>query len=71
MVRGYAYKKYSAAGMVLLEDPARRHLYIEAHTSCIGPVYRTICEYLSTQQHLVEKLKADLLNKLFRGDVAD
>jgi hypothetical protein len=37
----------------------------------MGPVYREVRMLLSTQRHLVEKPKADLLNKVFRGDVAD
>jgi hypothetical protein len=48
------YKKYSPADLALLEDPAKRQVYIEAHTSCIAPRYRDIAAILSTKSALME-----------------
>jgi hypothetical protein len=53
-LNGSPYKKYSPAAIALLEDPAKRQLYIEAHTGCIAPRYRDIAAILSTKSALIE-----------------
>ena len=37
VMKGSPYKKYSPADIALLEDPGKRHLYIEAHAGSIAP----------------------------------
>jgi hypothetical protein len=53
-LKGSPYKKYSPADLALLEDPAKRQVYIEAHVSCIAPRYRDIAAILSTKSALME-----------------
>ena len=54
MLKGSPYKKYSPADLALLEDPAKRQVYIEAHASCIAPRCRDIAAILSTKSALME-----------------
>ena len=53
-LKGSPYMKYSPADLALLEDPAKRQVYIEAHTSCIAPRYREAAAILSTKAALME-----------------
>jgi hypothetical protein len=36
-LQGSPYKKYSLANLALLEDPAKRQIYIEVHTTTATP----------------------------------
>jgi hypothetical protein len=65
------YKKYSLADIALLEDPAKRQLYMEAHTGCIAPRYRDIAVILSTKSALMENPPASYLDGVFPDGVAD
>jgi hypothetical protein len=53
--KGSPYKKVSPGDMALLEDPAKRQIYIEAHTDCMAPCYREVATILSTKGHLLER----------------
>jgi hypothetical protein len=53
-MKGSPYKKYSPADIALLEDPAKRALYIEAHTGCIAPRWREVAAILATKSALME-----------------
>jgi hypothetical protein len=64
-MRGSPYKKYSPADITLLEDPAKRQVYIEAHTSCIAPRYREIAAILSTKTALMENPPASYLDGVY------
>ena len=61
-LKGSPYKKYSPADIALLEDPAKRQLYIEAHTSCIAPRYRDVATILSSKSALMEPPPASYLD---------
>ena len=52
--KGSPYKKYSPADLAVLEDPAKRQIYIEAHAGCIAPRYRDVAAILSTKSALME-----------------
>ena len=69
--KGSPYKKYSPADIALLEDPAKRQLYIEAHTSCIAPHYRDVAAILSTKSALMENPPASHLDGVFPDGVTD
>jgi hypothetical protein len=69
--KGSPYKKYSQADIALLEDPTKRQLYIEAHTSCIAPNYRKVAAILSTKSALMENPPASYLDAVFPNGVAD
>jgi hypothetical protein len=70
-VKGSPYKKYSPADIALLEDPAKRQLYIEAHASCIAPRYRAAAAIRPTQSALMELPPASFLDAVFSDGVAD
>ena len=70
-MKGSPYKKYSAADIALLEDPAKRQLYIEAHTSFIAPRYRDVAAILATKSALMEPPPASYLDGVFPHGVAD
>ena len=70
-MKGSPYKKYSPTDMALLEDPAKRQLYIEAHTSCIAPRFREIAAILSTKPALMENPPASYLDGTFPADGID
>ena len=70
-LKGSPYKKYSPADIALLEDPAKRQLYIEAHASCIAPHYREVAAILSTKSALMENPPASYLDGVFPDGVAD
>ena len=70
-LKGSPYKKYSPADLALLEDPAKRQVYIEAHTSCIAPRYREIVAILSTKSALMENPPASHLDGVFPADGID
>jgi hypothetical protein len=70
-IKGSPYKKYSPADIALLEDPAKRQLYIEAHVSCIAPRYRDVAAILSTKSALMEPPPASSLDGAFPDGVAD
>jgi hypothetical protein len=70
-LKGSPYKKYSPADIALLEDPAKRQVYIEAHASCIAPCYREIAAMLSTKSALMEPPPGTYLDVLFPTGVAD
>jgi hypothetical protein len=70
-MKGSPYKKYSPADISLLEDPAKRQLYIEAHTSSIVPRYRDVAAILSTKSALIENPPPSHLNGVFPEGVPD
>jgi hypothetical protein len=70
-MKGSSYKKYSPADIALLEDPAKRQLYVEAHTSCIAPRYREVAAILSTKSALMESPPASYLDGPFPADGID
>jgi hypothetical protein len=69
--KGSPYKKYSPADIALLEDPAKRQIYIEAYASCIAPHYREVAAILSTKGHLIQRPPAAILDAQFPDGVAD
>jgi hypothetical protein len=62
------YKKYSPADIALLEDPAKRQLYIEAYTGCIAPRYREVAVTLSTKSALMEQPPPSYLDGVHPAD---
>jgi hypothetical protein len=64
-IKGSPYKKYSPADLALLEDPAKRQVYIEAHTGCIAPRYREVTMVLSTKSALMEPPPPSYLDGAF------
>jgi hypothetical protein len=70
-LKGSPYKKYSPADIALLEDPAKRQLYIEAHTSCIAPRYREVAAILSTKSALMEPPPSSYLDAAYPADGVD
>jgi hypothetical protein len=70
-IKGSPYRKYSPADLALLEDPAKRQLYIEAHTGCIAPRYRDIAAILSTKSALMENPPPSYLDGVFPADGID
>jgi hypothetical protein len=70
-VRGSPYKKYSTADLALLEDPAKRQIYIEAHASCIAPRYREAAAILSTKTALMENPPTSYLDGVYPADGID
>jgi hypothetical protein len=70
-LKGSPYKKYSPADLALLEDPAKRQVYIEAHTGCIAPRYREIAAILSTKSALMEPPPPSYLDGLYPADGID
>ena len=71
MLKGSPYKKYSPADIALLEDPAKRQIYIEAHASCIAPRYREVAAILSTKSALIENPPPSYLDGVFAADGID
>jgi hypothetical protein len=69
--KGSPYKKYSPADIALLEDPAKRQLYMEAHAGCIAPRYREIAAILSTKSALMEPPPPSYLDGVYPDGVAD
>ena len=65
------YKNYSSADIALLEDPAKRQLYIEVHASCIAPRWREIATILSTKSALMEQPPPSFLDGGFPADGVD
>ena len=55
----------------LLEDPAKRQLYIEAHASCIAPRYREIAAILSAKTALMEPPPPSYLDGVYPADAID
>jgi hypothetical protein len=70
-MKGSPYKKYSPADLALLEDPAKRQVYIEAHTNCIAPRYRDITAILSTKSALIENPPPSYLDGVYPADGID
>jgi hypothetical protein len=70
-LKGSPYKKYSPADIALLEDPAKRQVYIEAHASCIAPRYRDITAILSTKSALMEPPPPSYLDGVYPADGID
>jgi hypothetical protein len=70
-VRGSPYKKYSTADEALLEDPAKRQIYIETHTNCITPRWREVVTILSTKSALMEPPPPSYLDGLYPADGID
>jgi hypothetical protein len=66
--KGSPYKKYSPADSVLLEDPAKRQIYMEAHVSCIAPLYREAAAIISTRSALMEPPPPSYLDGAFPAD---
>ena len=71
VIKGSPYKKYSPADIALLEDPAKRQVYIEAHTSCIAPRHRDVAAILTTKSALIENPPPSYLDGVFPHGVAD
>jgi hypothetical protein len=69
--KGSPYRKYSRADIALLEDPAKRQLYIEAHTSCIAPRYRDVAAILATKSALIEQPPPSYLDGVYPADGVD
>jgi len=70
-LKGSPYKKYSPADLALLEDPAKRQVYIEAHASCIAPRWREAVAILTTKSALMEPPPPSYLDGVFPADVTD
>jgi hypothetical protein len=70
-LKGSPYKKFSPADIALLEDPAKRQVYIEAHASCIAPRYREVAAILSTKTALVENPPASYLDGVYSHAAID
>ena len=70
-MKGSPYKKYSPADVALLEDPAKRQLYMEAHASCIAPRYREVAVILSIKSALMENPPASYLDGVYPADEID
>jgi hypothetical protein len=70
-MKGSPYKKYSPADLALLEDPAKRQVYIEAHASCIAPRYREIAAILETRSALMEPPPMTYLDGVYSADGVD
>jgi hypothetical protein len=70
-MKGSPYKKYSPADIALLEDPAKRQLYIEAHAGCIAPRWREVAAILSTKSALMEPPPASYLDGVYPADGVD
>jgi hypothetical protein len=70
-LKGSPYRKYSPSDIALLEDPAKRQVYIEAHTDCIVPRYREVATILSTKSTLMETPPASYLDGVFPADGVD
>ena len=56
---------------MLLEDPAKRQVYIEAHAGCIAPRHREIAAILATKSALIENPPASYLDGVFPADGVD
>jgi hypothetical protein len=69
--KGSSYKKYSPADIALLEDPAKRQLYIEAYTSCIAPRWRDVAAILSTKSALMENPPASFFDGVYPANGVD
>jgi hypothetical protein len=69
--KGSPYEQYSPADIALLEDQAKRQLYIEAHTGCIAPRYREVAAILSTRSALMESPPGSYLDGVFPDGVTD
>jgi hypothetical protein len=70
-MKGSPYKKYSQADIALLEDPAKRQAYIEAHTDCIAPRYRDVAAILANNSALMEPPPPSYLDGVFPADGVD
>ena len=70
-IKGSPYKKYSPADIALLEDPAKRQLYIDAHAGCIAPRWREITTILSTKSALMEQPPPSYLDGVYPADGVD
>ena len=54
--------------IALLEDPATRQIYIEAHASCIAPRYREVAAILATKSALMENPPPSYLDGVYPID---
>jgi hypothetical protein len=70
-LKGSPYKKYSPADLALLEDPAKRQVYIESHAGCIAPRYREVATILSTKSALMENPPPSYLDGVYPADEID
>jgi hypothetical protein len=70
-LKGSPYRKYSPADLALLEDPAKRQIYIEAHTGCIAPRYRDVAAILSPKSALIENPPPSYLDGVYPADGID
>jgi hypothetical protein len=69
--KGSPYKNYSPADLTLLEDPAMRQVYTEAHVGCIAPRYREATAILSTKSALMEPPPPSYLDGAYPADGID
>jgi hypothetical protein len=69
--QGSPYQKYSPTDLALLEDPAKRQVYIEAHAGCIAPRYREVAAILATKTALMEPPPPSFLDVAFPADGID
>jgi hypothetical protein len=67
-LKGSPYTKYSPADIALLEDPAKRQLYMEAHASCIAPRWREVAAILSAKTALMEPPPPSYLDGVYPAD---
>jgi hypothetical protein len=70
-IKSSPYRKYSLADIAVLEDPAKRQVYIEAHGGCIVPRWREIAAILSTKTALMEPPPPSYLDGVFPADGLD
>jgi hypothetical protein len=52
-------------------DPAKRQIYIKAHTSCIAPCYREVAAILSTKSASMEIPPPSFLGGVFSANGVD
>jgi hypothetical protein len=69
--KGSSYKQFSPADIALLEGPAKRQIYIEAHTNCMAPCWRQVATILATKGHLLQRPPPTLLDRIFPDGIAD
>ena len=67
--KGSPYRKYSPRDIALLEDPVKREVYIDAHTSCMVPCWREVATIFVMKGHLLQRPPPAHLDSIFRGDI--
>ena len=67
--KGSHYRKYSPRDIALLEDPVKREVYIDAHTSCMVPCWREVATIFVMKGHLLPRPPLAHLDSVFPGDI--